>query len=218
MNVRIVLVGARHPGNIGAAARAMKTMGLTELALVAPQRFPAPEADAMAASAGDLLGRVRVFATVREAVCDCGLIVGTTARTRHLPWRVVEPREAAPEIVATAARGPVAILFGAERTGLSNDDIEQCHRLLTIPSDEAYPSLNLAMAVQIVAYELRLAVRDPAAGAAALVGPLASAHEMERFYEQLAAVLDEIDFRDRTGSGHLMARLRRFFNRAAPDE
>lgn len=196
----------------------MKTMGLTELALVAPQRFPAPEADAMAASAADLLGRVRVFATVREAVCDCGLIVGTTARTRHLPWRVVEPREAAPEIVAAAQRGPVAILFGAERTGLSNDDIEQCHRLLTIPSDEAYPSLNLAMAVQIVAYELRLAVRDPAAGAAALVGPLASAHEMERFYEQLAAVLDEIDFRDRTGSGHLMARLRRFFNRAAPDE
>ncbi len=196
----------------------MKTMGLAELALVAPQRFPAPEADAMAASAADLLGRARVFATVREAVCDCGLIVGTTARARHLPWRVVEPREAAPEIVAAAQRGPVAILFGAERTGLSNDDIEQCHRLLTIPADEAYPSLNLAMAVQIVAYELRLAVREPAAGATATAAPLASAHEMERFYEQLAAVLEEIDFRDRTGSGHLMARLRRFFNRAAPDE
>lgn len=218
MNVRIVLVGARHPGNIGATARAMKTMGLAELALVAPQRYPAPEADAMAAAAVDLLARARVFATVREAVADCGLIVGTTARARHLPWRVVEPREAAPEIVAAAQRGPVAVLFGAERTGLSNDDIEQCHRLLTIPSDEAYPSLNLAMAVQIVAYELRLAARDPAADASIASRPLASAHEMERFYEQLTAVLEEIEFRDRTGSGHLMARLRRFFNRAAPDE
>jgi tRNA (cytidine32/uridine32-2'-O)-methyltransferase len=218
MNVRIVLVGARHPGNIGAAARAMKTMGLAKLALVAPQRYPAPEAGAMAAAAVDLLARAQVFATVREAVADCGLIVGTTARARHLPWRVVEPREAAPEIVAAARHGSVAVLFGAERTGLSNEDIEQCHRLLRIPSDEAYPSLNLAMAVQIVAYELRLAARDPATGAAVRAGPLASAHEMERFYEQLAAVLEEIDFRDRTGSGHLMARLRRFFNRAAPDE
>jgi TrmH family RNA methyltransferase len=218
MNVRIVLVGARHPGNIGAAARAMKTMGLSELALVAPQRYPAPEAEAMAAAAADLLARARVFATVREAVADCGLIVGTTARARYLPWRVAEPREAAPEIVAAADRGPVAVLFGAERTGLSNDDIEQCHRLLTIPSDEVYPALNLAMAVQIVAYELRLAAREPAAGARVASRPLASAHEMERFYEQLAAVLEEIEFRDRTGSGHLMARLRRFFNRAAPDE
>jgi TrmH family RNA methyltransferase len=218
MNVRIVLVGARHPGNIGATARAMKTMGLTELALVAPHRYPAPEADAMAAAAVDLLARARVFATVREAVADCGLIVGTTARGRHLPWRMVEPREAAPEIVAAAQRGPVAMLFGAERTGLSNDDIEQCHRLLTIPSDEAYPSLNLAMAVQIVAYELKLAARDPAADAPVASRPLASAHEMGVFYEQLTAVLEEIEFRDRTGSGHLMARLRRFFNRAAPDE
>ena len=164
MNVRIVLVGARHPGNIGSTARAMKTMGLVDLALVAPERYPAPEAVTMAAAADDVLARARVFATVPEAVADCGLIVGTTARPRHLPWRVVEPREAAPEIVAAAKRAPVALLFGAERTGLSNDDLEQCHRLLTIPCDEAYASLNLAMAVQVVAYELWLAAREPRGG------------------------------------------------------
>jgi tRNA (cytidine32/uridine32-2'-O)-methyltransferase len=219
MNVRIVLVGARHPGNIGSTARAMKTMGLADLALVAPERYPAPEAVTMAAAADDVLARARVFATVPEAVADCGLILGTTARPRHLPWRVVEPREAAPEIVAAAKRAPVALLFGAERTGLSNDDLEQCHRLLTIPCDEAYASLNLAMAVQVVAYELWLAVREPRDGGGDVAaGPHASAQEMERFYEQLAQVLDEIDFRDRTRSGQLMARLRRFFNRAAPDE
>jgi TrmH family RNA methyltransferase len=217
MKVRIVLVGAQHPGNIGSAARAMKTMGLADLALVAPERFPAPEAVVMAAAADDVLGRARIFGSVREAIADCGLIVGTTARARHLPWLVVEPREAAREIVTAAASATVAILFGAERTGLSNEDLEQCQRLLTIPCDAAYPSLNLAMAVQVVAYELWLAAREPCLRGVA-AGPHASAEEMEHFYAQLAEVMDQIDFRDRTGSGHLMARLRRFFNRAAPDE
>ncbi len=161
MNVRIVLVGVRHPGNIGSSARAMKTMGLADLALVAPERFPAPEADTMAASAADVLAGARIFATVSEAVADCGLVIGTTSRPRQHRWHVLEPREAAPEIVAAARAAPVALLFGAERTGLSNEDIEQCQRLLTIPSDDAYPSLNLAMAVQLVAYEL-LSGRTPA--------------------------------------------------------
>jgi len=218
MNVRIVLVGAQHPGNIGSAARAMKTMGLAELALVAPERFPAPEAVVMAAAADDVLGRARIFASVREAIADCGLIVGTTARSRHLPWLVVEPREAAREIVTAAASASVAVLFGAERTGLSNEDLAQCQRLLKIPCDDAYPSLNLAMAVQVVTYELWLAAREPRLRGVAAAGPHASAEEMEHFYAQLAEVMDEIDFRDRTGSGHLMMRLRRFFNRAAPDE
>jgi TrmH family RNA methyltransferase len=218
MGIRIVLVGARHPGNIGSAARAMKTMGLTDLALVAPQRFPAAEATTMAAAAGDVLDRARVYSAVREAVADCGLVIGTTARARYLPWRVLEPREAAPEIVQAARGRDVAILFGAERTGLSNDDIEQCQRLMTIPTDDAYPSLNLAMAVQIVAYELKLASGAPADALPRRGVPLASAREMEEFYAQLAEVLEEIDFRDRTGGGQLMARLRRFFNRAAADQ
>ena len=218
MSVRIVLVGISHPGNVGSAARAMKTMGLAELALVAPERFPAAEATVMAAGADDVLRDAGVYPDVRSAVADCGLVVGTTSRSRHLPWRVLEPRDAAQEISRASASGTAAVLFGPERTGLSNDDIERCQLLVGIPTGTAYASLNVAMAVQVVAYEILLARRGTGADAAPAGIPLASAMEMERFYEHLERVLDEIDFRDRTGEGHLMARLRRLFNRAMPDQ
>jgi TrmH family RNA methyltransferase len=217
MSIRIVLAGISHPGNIGSAARAMKNMGLERLCLVAPDRFPAMEATVMAAGADDVLERAQVFADVPAAVADCGLVVGTTARSRHLPWRTVEPREAAREIAVAAATGEVAVLFGAERTGLTNEDLERCQLLLTIPTGTAYPSLNVAMAVQVVSYEILLALRS-APEAAAVGIPLASARDMERFYAHLEEVLEDIEFRDRTGEGHLMARLRRFFNRALPDQ
>jgi len=218
MSIRIVLTRVSHPGNIGSAARAMKTMGLERLCLVAPERFPATEATVMAAGADDVLDRAEVFPDVRSAVADCGLVVGTTARGRHLPWRIVEPREAAAEVAAAAESSEVAVLFGAERTGLTNDEIELCQCLLTIPTGSSYGSLNLAMAVQIVAYEILLATRSAANDSERRGIPLASAVEMERFYGHLERVLDEIDFHDRTGEGHLMARLRRFFNRAVPDQ
>lgn len=218
MSIRIVLVGTSHPGNIGSAARAMKTMGLEELGLVSPERFPATEALALAAGADDVLAAARVYPDVRSAVADCGLVVGTTSRTRHLPWRVSEPREAACEIVAASASGRVAVLFGAERTGLSNDELEQCQLLLSIPTGPAYGSLNVAMAVQVVAYEVLLAQRDSAGAGADGGVPLASALEMERLYAHLEEVLEEIDFRDRTGEGYLMARLKRLFNRAVLDQ
>ena len=217
MSIRIVLVGTSHPGNIGSAARAMKTMGLETLYLVAPERFPAPEATVMAAGADDLLVRACVVPDVRSAVADCGLVVGTTSRARHLPWRVVEPRAGAQEIAVAARSSEVAVLFGAERTGLENDDLRQCHVLLTIPTGPVYASLNLAMAVQVIAYELCLALRDRAAPEGEQV-PLASALDMEKLYAHLEQVLDQIDFRDRTGSGHLMARLRRLFNRTVLDQ
>ena len=218
MSIRIVLARVSHPGNIGSAARAMKTMGLDRLCLVAPERFPATEATVMAAGADDVLDRAQVFPDVRSAVADCGLVVGTTARSRHLPWRIVAPREAAAEVAAAATAGEVAVLFGAERTGLTNDEIELCQLLLTIPTGSSYGSLNLAMAVQVVAYEILLATRAAANGAEQRGIPLASATDMERFYGHLEQVLDEIDFHDRMGEGHLMARLRRFFNRAVPDQ
>jgi TrmH family RNA methyltransferase len=218
MSIRIVLVGISHPGNIGSAARAMKTMGLTELALVAPARYPSPEATALAAGAGDVLEAARVYPDVSSAVADCGLVVGSTARGRHLPWRVVEPREAAQEAVAASATGGVAVLFGAERAGLSNDDLEQCQVLLSIPTEGDYASLNVAMAVQVVAYELLLARHGGAKPGAGAGIALASALEMERFYAHLEQVLGEIGFNDRTGEGHLMARLRRLFNRTVLDE
>src|SRR6187455_2947133 len=149
--VRVVLVGTQHPGNIGSAARAMKTMGLESLYLVAPERFPASEATVMAAGADDVLSHARVVPDVRTAIADCGLVVGTTARGRHLSWRIVEPRAAALEIAAASQSSEVAILFGSERAGLPNEDLQQCHTLLTIPTGSVYTSLNLAMAVQVVA-------------------------------------------------------------------
>jgi TrmH family RNA methyltransferase len=218
MSIRIVLTGISHPGNIGAAARAMKTMGLERLCLVAPERYPAAEATVMAAGADDVLARARLFADVRSAVADCGLVVGTTARSRHLPWRMLEPREAAAEIAAAATHSEVAVLFGAERTGLTNDELELCQLLLTIPVGSSYGSLNVAMAVQVVAYEILLATRATSPEAARGGIPLASALEMERFFAHVEQVLEEIEFRDRTGEGHLMARLRRFFSRAVPDQ
>jgi TrmH family RNA methyltransferase len=218
MSVNIVLVGISHPGNIGSAARAMKTMGLGRLRLVAPERFPATEATVMAAGADDVLQRAQVFPDVPSAVADCGLIVGTTSRARHLPWRVVEPRAGAREIAAASAASEVAILFGAERTGLLNEDIEQCQLLLGIPTGPSYASLNVAMAVQIISYEVLLALRGEEDAAAGRGIALASATEMERFYAHLEQVLEEIDFRDRTGEGHLMARIRRLFNRTVLDQ
>lgn len=218
MPIRIVLVGTQHPGNIGSAARAMKTMGLADLWLVAPERYPAEEATVLAANAVDVLARARVVPDLQSAVSDCGLVVGTTARSRHLPWRIVEPREAAQEIAAASLASDVAVIFGSERAGLENDQLRQCNLLLTIPTGEAYASLNLAMAVQVIAYELCLALRDRAVSSGERPVPLASAGEMEKFYSHLEQVLEEVDFRDRTGSGHLMARLRRLFHRTVLDQ
>ncbi len=217
MSIRIVLVGTSHPGNIGAAARAMKTMGLDQLYLVAPGRFPATEATVMAAGADDVLHRAKVCTSLEEAVAECGLVVGMTARARQQAWRMLEPREAAVEISGYLPAAEVAILFGSERSGLSNEELEQCQLLVTIPTAEAYASLNLAMAVQVMCYELQLAGRRGADGGQR-AAPLATAQEMEKLYEHLEEVLDDIDFRDRTGTGHLMLRLRRLFNRALLDE
>lgn len=192
-------------------------MGLDELCLVAPGRFPAAEATVMAAGADDLLFNARVCADVSEAVADCGLVVGTTARARRTAWRVVEPREAAKVINAAAQTGNVAVVFGAERSGLSNEQMQQCQLLVTIPTGSSYASLNLAMAVQLMCYEIRLASRGDAP-ASRRDAPLATAGEMEHLYEHLQQVLTEIEFHDRHGSGHLMMRLRRLFNRAVLDQ
>ncbi len=196
----------------------MKTMGLDELWLVAPERFPAEEATVLAAGADDVLAGAQVVPDVRSAVADCGLIVGTTSRVRHLPWRIVEPRIAAREIAVASQASRVAVLFGSERSGLENDELRQCNLLLTIPTGPVYASLNLAMAVQVVCYELCLALRDRAGPDGDQQVPLASALDMEKFYVHLEQVLEEIDFRDRTGSGHLLARLRRLFNRTVLDQ
>lgn len=218
MPIRIVLVEPQHPGNIGAVARAMKNMGLAELHLVRPCVFPHAEAIARASGADDVLDAARVHQEFDQAIADCGLIVGTSARQRHLPWALIEPREASGRIVQAASAGNAAVVFGAERTGLTNLELQRCNLLLTIPTAPDYSSLNLAMAVQVVTYELWLASRPGPPASAELDVPLASAEEMQRLYVHLEQVMDEVDFKDRTGGGHLMTRIRRLFNRAQLDQ
>jgi len=215
--LRIVLVEPSHPGNIGAVARAMKNMGLEQLVLVGPRQFPHSEAMARASGADDVLARARVVATLGEAIAGCGFIVATTSRVRDQYFRVADVREGAQRLLAESRRGPVAVLFGSERAGLTNEQLEGAHLLIRIPASDRYPSLNLAMAVQIVAYELFRA-RGIEIDTAPAAGPLADPAEMEKLYEHLAQVLEEIDFRDRTQGGtHLMARLRRLLQRAVLD-
>jgi tRNA (cytidine32/uridine32-2'-O)-methyltransferase len=217
-NIRIVLVEPSHPGNIGAVARAMKNMALEELVLVRPKQFPNAEATARASGADDILARARVVDSVAEALAGCGFVAATTSRDRDQNFRVVDVRDAAERIVSEARRAPAAVLFGAERTGLTNDDLEAAHLLIRIPANEAYLSLNLAMAVQLVAYELFRA-RGAKVVQLPTDAPLATPEEMDRLYVHLAQVMEEVEFRDRTQSGtNLMARIRRFLQRAELDQ
>ncbi len=216
--IRIVLVDTTHPGNIGAAARAMKNMGLTQLHLVRPAQFPHAEATARASSAADVLSNAQVHQRFEDAIADCGLVVGSSARQRHLPWDLVEPRECAVQVVAQAKLRSVALVFGAERTGLTNAELSLCNLLVTIPTHPDYSSLNVAMAVQLLTYEVWLQLRPGAPPSPDRDVPLSSSEEMTRLYTHIAQVLNEIDFHDRTGSGQLMARIRRLFNRAQVDQ
>ena len=217
-SIRIVLVEPSHPGNIGAVARAMKNMALRELVLVRPKLFPHAEATARASGADDLLAHAVVVDSLAEALAGCGYVAATTSRDRDQNFRVLDVRDAAERIVVEARRSPAAVLFGAERTGLTNEGLEAAHALIRIPANTEYLSLNLAMAVQLVAYELFRAAAEPEV-ADPRSAPLATPEEMERLYTHLAQVMEEVDFRDRTQSGtNLMARIRRIFQRAELDQ
>jgi tRNA (cytidine32/uridine32-2'-O)-methyltransferase len=224
-NLRIVLVGTQHPGNIGSAARAMKTMGLTALHLVAPERFPDPEAIALAAGADDLLADAPVHADLDAALAGCTFVLGTSARRRHVPLPELTPREAARQLVEAAGRGPVALLFGRERTGLENEELQRCHASVGIPTNPDFSSLNLAAAVQVLAYELRLATLEASGGGLPSGRPMpapdqeppATADELERFFGHLGQALDDIDFHKGRAPEMVMARLRRLYLRAGMD-
>ena len=218
MSIRVVLVDPKHPGNIGAVARAMKNMGLTQLHLVRPKAFPDAEATARASGADDVLDSARVHEEFEDAIADCGLVIGTSARQRHLTFDLVEPRECAQLVAEAAQVGNVALVFGSEKYGLLNVELARCHRLVTIPTAGDYASLNLAMAVQVIAYEILLATRAGAPTPPPPDVPFATGREMELLYEHFERVLEEIEFRDRTGGGQLMARIRRLFNRARLDQ
>jgi TrmH family RNA methyltransferase len=212
--VRIVLIDPSHPGNIGSVARAMKNMALSDLVLVRPRSFPHAEAVALAAGADDILTGARVVSSVAEAISDCGFIAGTTSRPRSYYWEFTTPRDVAARIVALPEENRAALLFGSERYGLGTDDLNHCNVLVRIPANPAYCSLNLAMSVQLTAYEIFMAREQPQSETQ-LEMALAQSGDMEHFYAHLHQVMGEIDFDDRTG--HLMERLRRLFNRAQLD-
>ncbi|MHB8624042.1 MAG: RNA methyltransferase [Sulfuricaulis sp.] len=219
-NIRIVLVRPTHPGNVGATARAMKNMSLRSLYLVAPENFPSAQATDRAVGADDLLQSAVLTTSLDEALKDCHLVVGTSARSRRIEWPALDPGACAQRLVDGAQHGPVALLFGQERTGLLNAELDRCHFVVTIPADKDYSSLNLACAVQILAYEIyRAAQVDMTASVAETregVAPVSN-EDLQRLYQHLAEVLQQIGFLDPQHPRRLMRRLVRLFNRAGLD-
>lgn len=222
-NIRIVLVNTSHPGNIGATARAMKNMGLSKLYLVEPKEFPSFEAYSRAASADDVLGDAIVVDSLQEAIADCVWVAGTSARMRTVKWQVHDPRQCAENVIRLSADGEVALVFGRERTGLSNEELEHCNSLVHIPTNPDYSSLNVAAAVQVLCYECRMA--GIAAGDVDQPDRShnmkkhkedvpASAEMLEGMYEHLLQTLDDINFFYNSNPDMVMRRFKSLFNRA----
>ena len=217
-NIRIVLVETSHPGNIGAAARAMKNMRLSQLDLVAPLDYPSAEATSRASGADDLLARARVHENLDQALEGCRLVIGTSARPRTVSWPVLAPHEAAERLLEESGQGDVALLFGREKSGLSNSELDRCHYLVHIPTNPDYSSLNLGAAVQVLSYELQLADLGGRQPTPEAPRDLATAEMMQGFHDHLTQALDDVGFTDPEQSGKLLRRLRRLFQRARPDK
>ena len=224
--IRVVLVNTSHPGNIGGAARAMKNMGLKSLFLVEPRKYPHNDANARAAGADDILNGAQVVASLEEALQGCSVVLGTSARDRRIPWPLLDPREAA-ETCLNAWRADhqadIALVFGREYAGLTNTELQRCQYHIHIPADPEFSSLNLATAVQVLAYEVRMAwlketeqpTHMPEVEVTGMLGSAPATHEsLELFYEHLQQTLIEIDFLDPAKPRHLMARLRRIYGRS----
>lgn len=242
--VHVVLVNTSHPGNIGATARALKNMGILNLRLVDPRDYPSDVAMWRAVSATDVLERATVFPTLVDAVADCSMVIGASARSRRMPWPMLTPRQCARHVLLETQRaadagggkgasgGQIALVFGREDTGLTNEELQQCHYHVQIPANEDYNSLNLAAAVMVICYEVRIAMLehagDPRLGAEAPMYdpatedeywdvPKADGHQMELFYEHLEKTLVAMEFHDPENPRLLMPRMCRLFGRIRPD-
>jgi tRNA/rRNA methyltransferase len=216
--IRVVLCRPSHPGNIGAAARAMKTMGLSSLYLVAPKQFPDPEADTRATGAVDLLEKAKITATLKEALAGTSFVVALSARQRDLGPVIGAPRETVARLLAEAEGGEVALVFGNETVGLSNEEILHCHAAVTIPTNPDFSSLNLGSAVQVLCYECRMAAfaaQPPVAGQGAtpFTSPAATHDEVEGLYSHLETVMTDTGFFNPAQPGRLLPKLRRLFGR-----
>lgn len=219
-NVRIVLIGTTHPGNIGAAARAMKAMGITDLVLVDPQAFPHPEADARATSALDVVQSARVVQSLHEAIEDCSLAIATSSQLPSLRWPEIPIRNLGEKVLSSNQEKPVAIVFGRERTGMHIEEIQQCQFLVQIPSNPECRSLNLAAAVQIICYEIMMAQGYEAAPARVKneYGALPSVDDIDRFHKHMFATLEEIGFINANNPKLIKQRLKRLFAKAELDQ
>lgn len=221
-NCRVVLVNTTHPGNIGGVARAMKNMGLKRLVLVEPREYPSDTATWRASNALDVLESAQVVSTLAEAVSDCGLVIGTSARERKIPWPLLTPRQCGEQALAEAIEHPVALVFGREDRGLTNDELRQCHAHLHIPANPEYSSLNLAAAVQVVAYELRMSALNRQAGGELVLDdwdmPPAKHDALENYYEHLNSTLLKLGFVQEDNPRQTMTRLRRLYSRIRMDE
>ncbi len=219
LRVRFVLIGTTHPGNIGAVARAMKNMRLTQLYLVRPKHYPNAEATARASGADDLLERAQLFDDLDSALRGCRLVVGSSARLRSVGWPQLAPDEFATRAVSeTAAGGEVALLFGRESSGLSNQELDRCHYLVHIPANPEYSSLNIAQAAQVLAYELHCAALRLDGGTPPDTRDVVPVELMEGFFRHLEQTMEVIGFSDPKQSQRLQRRLRRLFFRARPDQ
>ncbi|MBS0909025.1 tRNA (cytosine(32)/uridine(32)-2'-O)-methyltransferase TrmJ [Tatumella sp. JGM118] len=220
-NIRIVLVETSHTGNMGSVARAMKTMGLSNLYLVNPLIKPDSQAISLAAGASDLIGNASIVDSLDEAIAGCSLVVGTSARSRSLPWPMLDARECGVKSVEEGQQAPVALVFGRERVGLTNEELQKCHYHVAIPANPEYSSLNLAMAVQLIAYEVRMAwlqaqeAAEPAPQYAESPYPLVD--DLERFYVHLEKMMLNSGFIRKDQPGQVMTKLRRLFTRARPE-
>jgi tRNA (cytidine32/uridine32-2'-O)-methyltransferase len=224
--LRFVLVRTSHSGNIGSAARAMRTMGFDRLTLVAPHRFPDPEATALAAGADDVLGNASIQDDLVAGLAGTTFALGLSARRRGVNIPELDPREGVAQALAAARRGEqVALVFGNERTGLENDELSRCHAMIRIPSVDDFSSLNLSQAVQVVAYELRSALLADAARNEVTVPEVAvdpdevpaDAEQLERFFTHLGQMLDDIEFHKGRSPVTIMLKLRKLFLRARPE-
>jgi len=220
-DLKIVLIETSHPGNIGAAARAMKNMGATNLTLVNPNDFPSEKAIYRAVSAQDVVAKAIVVETVEAAIADCQLVIGTSARDRRIPWPLIDPKACGEKVIAEHRAGrKVAILFGRESRGLKNAELQKCHFHVNIPTGKAYSSLNLAMAVQVICYEILQSSFKESSQVADEDWDVAfaSGADMEHFFKHLEETLIEVKFHDPENPRQLMTRLRRLFNRIRPDQ
>ena len=216
------MVNTTHPGNIGAAARAMKNMGLSQLVLVEPKEYPSDKAIWRAAGALDVLDKVQIVSDLSEAIENCRLVIGTSARERRIPWPLLTPRECGDKVIEEASHHEIAIVFGREDRGLTNEELQKCNFHVNIPGNPEYPVLNIAAAIQVICYEIRMSYLTAKEGKPIHFDdwdmPLATQKDLDYYFQHLEQTLEKLGFYDPDNPRQTITRLRRLYGRIRLDE